>query len=70
MDVYFKKIESVLLKLALIQFLFLILAQALLYQKELSPYLSEAIFSEGVFLENLFWTVEAIDQITSICYSI
>lgn len=68
MDVFLKRVESILLKLAVIQFLFLIVSQALLYQSELSPYLSRTIFSEGVFIKNLFQTLETLDHITSIWY--
>ncbi|WNF38009.1 DUF5359 family protein [Bacillaceae bacterium IKA-2] len=68
MDAFLKRVESILLKLAVIQFLFLIVAQALLYQSELSPYLSRTIFSEGVFRENLLHTLEILDHITSIWY--
>lgn len=70
MDVFLKRVESILLKLAVIQFLFLIVAQVLLSQSELSPYLSRTIFSEGVFIKNLLQTLETLDHITSIWYYI
>lgn len=68
MDIFLKRVESILLKLAVIQFLFLIIAQVLLYQSELSPYLSRTIFSEGVFIKNLLQTLEILDHITSLWY--
>ncbi|MCT8138873.1 DUF5359 family protein [Anaerobacillus sp. CMMVII] len=67
---YLKKYESILVKVTFVQLFFLILAQILLYKKELSPYLSRTIFSEGVFLEYAMRTMETLDQLTTIWYYI
>lgn len=65
-----KRIEAVLIKLVIVQFIFLLLAQMLLSKKELSPYLSRTIFSEGVFLEAVVRVVQTLDQLPSIWYDI
>ncbi|MFN7252180.1 MAG: DUF5359 family protein [Anaerobacillus sp.] len=70
MSNYLKRLEAILLKITFLQFFFLILAQILLYKKELSPYLSRTIFSEGVFLEYALRAMETLDQLTTIWYYI
>ncbi len=65
-----KKYESVLLRLACIQFVFLIIAQMILYKKEIAPYVSKTIFSEGVFREYVYRTLETLDQLTTLWYYI
>lgn len=65
-----KKLEERLLKITLVHLFLVILAQVLLYKKELSPYLSRTIFSEGVLLEYTLRTVEILDQLPSIWYDI
>lgn len=67
---YLKRFEALIIKVTFMQFLFLILSQALLYKKELSPYLSRTIFSEGVFLEYAMKTMETLDQLSTIWYYI
>lgn len=69
MNGYLKKVEGFLIKLTFLQFIYLILAQTLLYKKEISPYLSRTIFSEGVFYEDvLFRALETLDQFTTLWY--
>ncbi|RXJ03925.1 hypothetical protein DS745_00605 [Anaerobacillus alkaliphilus] len=63
-----KKYEGVLVKVTCIQFIFLIIAQILLYKKEVAPYISKTIFSEGVFIEYVYRTMETLDQLTTIWY--
>ncbi|OIJ14832.1 hypothetical protein BKP37_07600 [Anaerobacillus alkalilacustris] len=65
-----KKLEERLLKITLVHLFLVILSQVLLYKKELSPYLSRTIFSEGVLLEYTLRTVEILDQLPSIWYDI
>lgn len=65
-----KRYEAILIKVAGVQLFFLILAQILLYKKELSPYLSRTIFSEGVFLEYVLQTMETLDHLSTIWYYI
>ncbi|OIJ16293.1 hypothetical protein BKP35_02460 [Anaerobacillus arseniciselenatis] len=57
-----KKIESVIVKITCLQFLFLILAQLLLRNKEIAPYLSKTVFSEGVFFESVLRVMETLDH--------
>lgn len=63
LNLFLKKVESLLLKLVVVQFLFLLVSQILLYKKELSPFLSKTIYSEGVFFEYVLSTMEILDHL-------
>lgn len=43
-----KRVEHFIIKLVLVQFLFLLLAQVLLMQPRIAPYLSKVVYYEGV----------------------
>ncbi len=58
-----KKIELAILKIALVQFLFLILAQILLTNKDIAPYLSKTVFAEGVFFEYVLRVMQTLDHL-------
>jgi hypothetical protein len=57
-----KRFESLLIKLVFIQFIFLVLAQLLLMNGEISPFLSKVIQYEGVTKDSHSKIVETFDQ--------
>lgn len=61
-----QKIESYIIKITIIQFGFLILAQTLINNKVMAPYFSRTLFSEGVFIEYVVKVVQLIDQAPSL----
>lgn len=63
MSDFFKTIEKILIKLTVIQFLFLLIGQSLLLNKQVSPFISKTILAEGVFLENFIRVMETLDHL-------
>jgi len=57
-----KRIEQILLKLVIIQFLFLLVAQSILLFSDYSSYFSKVIQYEGVTKNNFTKIVETFDQ--------
>ncbi|WP_374718862.1 YpfB family protein [Parageobacillus toebii] len=55
-----KRVESILLKLVIIQFVFLIIAQWLILYTPLSPYLGKIYEYEGVSKQEKTKTIETI----------
>lgn len=57
-----KRVEQILLKLVIIQFLFLLVAQSILLFSNYSSYFSKVIQYEGVTKNNFTKIVETFDQ--------
>ncbi|MCM3003936.1 YpfB family protein [Priestia koreensis] len=57
-----KRVEQILLKLVIIQFLFLLVAQSILLFSDYSSYFSKVIQYEGVTKNNFTKIVETFDQ--------
>lgn len=55
-----KRLEGILLKLAIIQFIFLLIAQFLLLQSGLTPYISKIQDYEGVNGDKYTKTIETM----------
>ncbi|BDG46716.1 hypothetical protein PspKH34_12770 [Parageobacillus sp. KH3-4] len=55
-----KRMESILLKLVVIQFIFLIIAQALILYTPLSPYFGKIYEYEGISKQEKTKTIETI----------
>lgn len=55
------KVESILIRITFVQFIFLVLAQILLQKKAIAPFLSHTIFSEGVYFEYVRKTMVILD---------
>ena len=55
-----KRLEGILLKLAIVQFIFLIIAQILLMQSELTPYLTKIQDYEGINGNKYVKTIETM----------
>lgn len=58
-----KRVETIIIKLTIIQFVFMIIAQIILSNKSIAPYLSRTIYSEGVFFERIVKVVQILDQV-------
>ncbi|MBM6619886.1 YpfB family protein [Bacillus suaedaesalsae] len=57
-----KRFESILVKLVIIQFIFLIVAQFVMMNGQVSPYLSKVIQYEGVTKDTYTKIVETFNQ--------
>ncbi|MFD1738575.1 YpfB family protein [Bacillus salitolerans] len=57
-----KRFESFLIKLVFVQLIFLVLAQLLLTNQDISPYLSKVIHYEGVTKDTYSKILETFDQ--------
>lgn len=57
-----KRFENILIKLVVVQFIFLILAQLLLMNSSISPYLTRMIDYEGVAKHNYTKILEVFEQ--------
>lgn len=53
-----KRVEHFIIKLVLVQFLFLLLVQVLLMQPRIAPYLSKVVYYEGVTKETATKSLE------------
>lgn len=70
MSYFLRKIELILIRITFIQLFFLLLAQFLLYKKDVTPYLSKTIFAEGVFFQTVLETLERLDHLPTLWYYI
>ncbi|WP_181535707.1 YpfB family protein [[Anoxybacillus] calidus] len=57
-----KRIERILLKLVVIQFIFLLIAQFMILYTPFSPYLGKIYEYEGVSKNHVTKTIETFDQ--------
>jgi hypothetical protein len=57
-----KSMERILIKLAIIQFIFLLIAQSLILYSDYGSYFSEIIQYEGVAKNNFSKIIETFDQ--------
>jgi hypothetical protein len=57
-----KSIERILIKLAIIQFIFLLIAQSVLLYSDYGSYFSKIIQYEGVTKNNFSKIIETFDQ--------
>jgi hypothetical protein len=56
-----QRVERIIIKLAIIQFIFLLLSQALLTKQEIAQYLSKVVYYEGVtrgYVTNILETLK------------
>ncbi|KFZ43896.1 hypothetical protein CS060_07650 [Anoxybacillus flavithermus] len=57
-----KTIERMLWKLAIIQFIFLLIAQFVVSHSSLAPYIVKVVHYEGVMKNSVTKTIETFDQ--------
>lgn len=57
-----EKVESIFIKLAIIQFLFLMLSQAFILYTDVAPYMTKVVQYEGVYNNELIEALETFDQ--------
>lgn len=57
-----KRIERILVKLVVIQFICLVLAQIIMMNQDISPFLSKVVQYEGVTKDSFSKVIETFDQ--------
>ncbi|CUA79514.1 YpfB family protein [Anoxybacillus suryakundensis] len=57
-----KTVERMLWKLAIIQFIFLLIAQFVISHSSLAPYIVKVVHYEGVMKNSVLKTIETFDQ--------